>query len=116
MKERGSAVVEFALVVPLVLLLVLAVVEVAVIARTQLEVVQAAREGAREAATSPEPARAVAAARAVVGSEARVTVRRPAVVGRMARVTVVVPHRVGLPLLGGVTIDLRATAAMRVER
>ena len=51
--------VEFALVLPLVLLVVFAAVEVAVVARTQLEVVNAAREGAREAATNPDPAAAV---------------------------------------------------------
>jgi len=55
---RGSAVVEFALVLPLVLVVLLGAVEVAVVARTQLEVSQAAREGAREAAparTRPPP-------------------------------------------------------------
>ncbi len=42
---QGSAVVEFALVLPLVLVVLLGAVEVAVVARTQLEVSQAAREG-----------------------------------------------------------------------
>ena len=49
MSHKGSAVVEFALVVPLVLALILCLVEVALVARTQLEVVNAAREGARRA-------------------------------------------------------------------
>jgi Flp pilus assembly protein TadG len=40
-------VVEFALVLPLVLVVLLAAVEVAGVARAQLEVSQAAREGAR---------------------------------------------------------------------
>ena len=48
--DRGSAVVEFALVLPLLLAVVLASVEVVVLGRVQLELVQAAREGAREAA------------------------------------------------------------------
>jgi hypothetical protein len=43
--SKGSAVVEFALVVPLVLVLVLGVVEVALVARGQLMVINAAREG-----------------------------------------------------------------------
>ncbi|MBM3696432.1 MAG: pilus assembly protein, partial [Actinobacteria bacterium] len=46
--------VEFALVLPLVLVVLLGAVEVAVLARAQLEVSQAAREGAREAATVPD--------------------------------------------------------------
>jgi Flp pilus assembly protein TadG len=70
MGERGSATIEFALVVPMVLLVLLAAVEVAVVARAQLEVVHAAREGAREAAASPDPAQAVAAVRAALGPAA----------------------------------------------
>lgn len=119
MSERGSAVVEFALVVPLVLLLVLGVVEVAVVARTQLEVVNAAREGAREAAATPDPARAVKAARAslgAAGASARVSVRRPHVVGQLAEVRVSVLHRVGAGFLGGLSLDITGRASMRVER
>ena len=119
MIDRGSAVVEFALVVPLVLLLLLGVVEVGLVARGQLMVISAAREGAREAAATPDPAAAVRAARAALGdagSTARVSVRRPHVVGQPARVRVVMPYRVATPLLGGFSIDLTASAVMRVER
>ena len=49
-RERGSAVVEFALVLPLVLVVLLGIVEVAVVARSEIQLVHAAREGAREAA------------------------------------------------------------------
>jgi len=117
--ERGSAVVEFALVVPLVLTLVLGLVEVALVARTQLEVVNAAREGVREAAASPDPADAVRAARAALGSSggsARVSVRRPDVVGERAEVRVTLPHRIAAPLFGGVAVEITARSAMRVER
>jgi Flp pilus assembly protein TadG len=106
-------------VLPLVLGLVMAVVEVAVVARTQLEVMNAAREGAREAASSPDPVKAVAAARAVLGASAdaaRVTVTRPHVVGERATVVVRVTHRIAAPLFGGFTIELVGRAAMRVER
>jgi Flp pilus assembly protein TadG len=48
--ERGSAVVEFALVLPIVLLVLLAVVQVGVLARDRLLLAQAARAGARTAA------------------------------------------------------------------
>jgi len=117
--QRGSAVVEFALVVPLVLALVLGLVEVALVARTQLEVVNAAREGAREAAASPDPSDAVRAARVALGeagTNARVSVRRPDVVGRLAEVRVTLPYRVAAPLLGGVGVEITSKAVMRVER
>lgn len=119
MRERGSAVVEFALVVPLVLALVLVVVEIAVVARTQLEVVNAAREGAREAAASPDPKRAVEAAKASlgpIGADARISVRRPHVVGRLAEVEVVLPFRVASVVFGGLSVDVTGRASMRVER
>ncbi len=110
---------EFALVLPLVLVTLLAVVEGVVVARTQLQLTAAVREGAREAATNPEPARAVAVVRAALGprgSEARVSVRRPHRVGAVAQVSATLPVRVGVPVFGGVSIDLRASAGMRVER
>ena len=119
MSQKGSAVVEFALVVPMVLALVLGLVEVALVARTQLEVVNAAREGAREAAATPDPTRAVQAARASlgdVGATARVSVHRPHVVGQLVEVRVSVPHRVGAGFLGGFSVDITGRASMRVER
>jgi Flp pilus assembly protein TadG len=48
--ESGSAVVEFALLLPILLLLLLAVVQVGVLASDRLLLAQAARAGAREAA------------------------------------------------------------------
>jgi len=111
--------VEFALVVPLVLGLALGLVEVALVARTQMEVVNAAREGARAAAASPDPSDAVAAVRASlggIGSSARVSVRRPDAVGRLAEVRVSLPYRVAAPLFGGAPVNISARAVMRVER
>jgi len=116
---RGSATVEFALLIPLILLVLLAAVEVAVAARVQLEVVAAAREGAREAAVSPDPARALAVARNALGDageRARITVSRPHVVGEPARVTVRLDHHFRVLPFGGLTVELKGTAAMRVER
>lgn len=49
-RERGTASVEFAAVLPLVLLALLLVVQVALVVAEQLIVQHAAREGAREAA------------------------------------------------------------------
>jgi Flp pilus assembly protein TadG len=113
-------VVEFALVLPVVMLVLLAVVEVTMVARTQYEIVHAAREGARVAATVPDASRAVEAVKTALGSEAgslvRVTVERPATVGSLAAVTVVLPYRLAAVILGGLHVDLRARSVMRVER
>jgi Flp pilus assembly protein TadG len=112
--------VEFALVVPLVVVVLLAAVEVAVIARTQLEVSQAAREGAREAAAVPDPSHAVEVVRAFLGepaaSRAVVSVSRDHRVGGRAEVAVRLRHPVAGGFLGGLTITLEGRSSMRVER
>jgi Flp pilus assembly protein TadG len=117
--ETGAASVELALLIPVVVLVILAVAEIAVVARVQLEVVNAAREGAREAATSPDSSVAVAAAAAVLGDAAgaaRITVSRPHTVGAPARVEVILPHRLASIVFGGMTVEVRGRATMRVEQ
>jgi Flp pilus assembly protein TadG len=52
--ELGSAVVEFALLLPILLLVLLAVVQVGVLANDRLLLAQAARAGAREAAVQED--------------------------------------------------------------
>ncbi len=111
--------VEFALVLPLVLVVLLGMVEVAVIARSEIQLIHAAREGAREAAASPDTRRSSAAVRAALGpagSRARVSVSRPSSVGQKATVTVSLKHTVAAPFFGGFSLDLRAQSTMRVER
>ena len=119
-RQRGSATIEFALVIPLVMAVLLAAVEVAVVARAQLTVSQAAREGAREAATSPDPERAVAVVQRFLGDDlapaARVSVARDHHVGGRAEVVVRVRHMVAAPLFGGWPVHLEARSSMRVER
>jgi len=117
--DRGSSVVEFALVLPLVLVVLLGIVEVAVVARSEIQLVHAAREGAREAAASPDTRRSVAAVRAALGNAgraARVSVRRPSNVGEKATVTVRLTHSVAAPVFGGFSVELHAQSTMRVER
>jgi Flp pilus assembly protein TadG len=52
--ESGSAVVEFALLLPILLLVLLAVVQIGVLANDRLLLAQAARAGAREAAVQED--------------------------------------------------------------
>src|SRR6266513_3434091 len=64
-EERGTAAVEFALVLPLLLTVALALVQVGLLARDRLLVEAAARAGARTAAVDPNDA---AARDAAIGS------------------------------------------------
>ncbi|MGH2724345.1 MAG: TadE/TadG family type IV pilus assembly protein [Actinomycetota bacterium] len=61
MRSRGSATLELALVLPLALLAALALVQVGLVAKDSLVVVQAAREGAREATVTTDEDRIRAA-------------------------------------------------------
>ena len=118
-QERGAATVEFALVIPIVLLVLFTLVEVVVVGRVQIELLGAARQGARVAATNPDPGVAVDAVHAALGeslaNKVIVTVERPAVVGREAVVSLSLTHRLASALFGGVPVDLAARSVMRVE-
>ena len=115
--QRGQATVEFAFVLPLVVLALLAVVQVGVVVRDQLGVVHAAREAARAASVDPDPGRAVRAAhRTLPGADVDVG-SRPKVGGEVS-VTVHYTSVTDLPLVGELfpDPDLHATSVMRVEK
>jgi len=115
--ERGQATVEFAFVLPLVVLSALAVMQVGLVVRDQLGVVHAAREAVRVASVQRDPAAAVRAARRTLpGASVDVGVR-PAI-GDDISVTVEYRSITSLPLVGVLFPDpeLRSTATMRVER
>jgi Flp pilus assembly protein TadG len=111
--------VEAAMVLPLILLVLLAAFEITVLAVTKLELVAAAREGARVAATVPDPARAVDAVREALdpelAAEAAVSVSRPTVSGRPVEVVVTIVRHLKTPLLSMFTVPLSGTAVMVVE-
>ena len=119
MSQRGSLTVEAALVLPLILLVLLAAFEVTVLAVTRLELVAAAREGARVAATVADPARAVDAVREALNPElaesSTVSVVRPTVSGHSAEVAVTTVRHLRSPLLAMFSVPLRVTASMVVE-
>lgn len=114
--EPGQATVEFALVLPLLVLAMLAVVQVALLARDHLAVVQAAREAVREASVDPDPDRAVAAARRVLPTAA-VRVGTRSVAGGPIEVEVRYRAVTDVPLVGMLfpDPDLHARAVMRAE-
>ena len=120
-RDSGQATVELALLLPLVVGLLLAIVQAGVLARDQILVTHAAREAVRAAAVDDDPAAARRAAEQAgpLAADRLDTdvVEREAVGGR---VRVVVRYRAPtrIPLVGAFVDDvvLDAAATMRVER
>ena len=118
--EGGQAAAELALVLPLVLTLLLAAVQVVVVLRDQLLVAHAAREAARHLAVDNHAERAqVAAARGSALKVDRLVVETSYKGGSPGMVIAAVSYRsaTDVPLVGPLVPDLnlRATAAMRDE-
>lgn len=120
--QRGSAVLEFALLLPVLLLVLLAVTQVGVIARDRLLLAQAARAGAREAAVQESQEAVVEAAR--VGGPgldpARMRIEVTRTGPRGSPVTVALEYDV--PVVGAIAgwlmpaeVTLRASATTRQE-
>jgi len=121
-RERGSAVVELALLLPIVFLVLLAAVQVGLLARDQLVLTQAARAGAREAAVSLDEATVratvVAAAPGLDGASITLELAREGGQGDPVRVTLAYVAPMAGPLAGWLlpaSVELRASATMRQE-
>lgn len=111
---------EFFLVLPLVVVLLVAGLQVVSVARVKIELNGAVREGVRVAATTPDPARAVDAVVAALdpemASRTRISVTRPSVPGQFATVTATFRHVVDFFILPDAEFDIPARASMRTER
>lgn len=108
--ERGQASVELAVILPVVMILLLAVVQAAVLVRDRMAAVAAVRVAARAVVVDPEPRAATDALAAAGGrvADARVEVGGARRAGGLAQVTVrLEPTR--LPIVG------RAIGAVRIE-
>ncbi len=118
--DRASATVELFLVLPIVILVLVAGLQIVSMAKARIELVGAVREGARVAATTPDPARAVEAVQAALPPAlrevTRISVSRPSVVGRPATVSAVSRYLLGTPFPDDLGIDISAKASMLVER
>jgi hypothetical protein len=110
--DSGSATVELAAAIPLLVAVTLAMVSLLGLARDQVLAQGAAREAAREAAIGGDPARATSAARAALppGRAAEVAV----VADGPARVRASVELPVGLPF-GVHPVVIKATAVAARE-
>jgi Flp pilus assembly protein TadG len=120
--QRGSAAVEFALVMPLVFVVTLGLVEIGLLARDRALVDAAARAGARAAAVQPDDAAArSAAASAAPGLDPgalTVLVTRSSGRGTPVTVSVAYEDRVRVPFIGwlvGPSVGLDGSAVMRQE-
>jgi len=134
-RSRGQTLVEFALVVPVFLLLLCGIMDFGFLLYSRMTVINAAREGARMATPMTEDAAAipsavsdrVSAAAAGLGvsvSACRVPKATPssclagfggAEAGDSVRVTVGYNHRLFFPLLFGTTIPMSSTVQMVLE-
>ena len=118
--DGAQSTVELALLLPVVVLLLLAVLQVGLLGRDVLLVTHASREAARAAAVDADPGAARRAAIASSGLDAdRMDVRVSGRDGAGSRVRVVVSYRAptSVPIVGGLLGDrtLHAAVTMRVE-
>jgi Flp pilus assembly protein TadG len=121
-RESGSAAVEFALVLPVVLVVALALVQVGLLARDRLLVEAAARAGARTAAVEADDvairAAALAAAPDLDPSVSTVAVARTGTQGDPVTVSIAYDEPIRVPLIDwlfGSTVRLTAQATDRQE-
>jgi hypothetical protein len=118
---EGSAAVELALVLPLALLLALALVQVGLLSKDALVVVQAAREGAREATVTSDGERVRQAALRGGGlpeDRTAVEIRRAGGVGDPVTVSVSYRAPMVVPFVQWLfpqEVVVRASATMRQE-
>ncbi|MFV0258846.1 MAG: TadE/TadG family type IV pilus assembly protein [Acidimicrobiales bacterium] len=118
--DAGQATVELVLTLPVVVLLVLGLLQVALVATERIQVAHAVREAARAAAVDPTPAVAAAAARGATGldpNRMEVTTSGGSAPGDLLTVVVAYWSVTDLPLIGPLVGDvaLESRATIRVE-
>jgi Flp pilus assembly protein TadG len=120
--ERGAAAVEFALVVPVLLVLLMGIVEFSKAFNAQATLSAAAREAARTMALANDPSQARAIAQTAagpLGSAAAITIApTTCAADGSSTVTVTITYRQTFAsgLLGQSGVDLVGKAAMRCAR
>jgi len=119
-RERAQASVELALLLPVIVLVLLAVLQLGLLARDVVLVTHAAREAVRAAAVDDDAGAARAAAVSSSGlDDGRLDVQVSGRAGPGSRVRVVIRYRAptSVPIVGAFVEDrlLRSSATMRVE-
>jgi Flp pilus assembly protein TadG len=120
--QRGTAAVEFALVLPLVLVVALALVQTGLLVRDRLLVEAAARAGARAAAVQDDPSAirtaALAAAPSLEDASVEVEVARTGLRGEPVTVSLRYAAPVRVPFVGwlfGGAVGMSASTTARQE-
>jgi Flp pilus assembly protein TadG len=116
--DHGAAAVEFAIIVPLLVLLVFGIYEFGRAYNTQVQLTGAAREGARVMAITndwPQAEAATIGAAPLVAAPAPTVTRVPAACSPGATMTVTAtrPQTYDIPLFGSATLNLTGTGVMR---
>ena len=114
-RDRGQAAVEFAIALPLVVVVVLGIVQLVAVVRDQLAVELAARDGARAAAVAATPAAAAERAADRATTLAPLTVRTVAS-GASVTVTVQARSRTDVPVIGAILPDVEVAATVTMAR
>lgn len=118
---RGQAMVEFALILPIFILILFGVMEFGRVYNEKLIVTAAAREGVRTASVKGDGKAAALNAASVINRGSLTAVVTPAVpvTGQTVTVTVTNPVTLVTPLIGAFfpsnPVIVRGTATMRVE-
>ncbi|MCA1840384.1 MAG: TadE/TadG family type IV pilus assembly protein [Actinomycetota bacterium] len=118
MRDSGQSTVEFALVLPLVMMVLLGLMQGGLLLRDQMVLSSAARDAAREAAVTADQSRIIDAAhRSAPGMAMTVAIDRGPKRGDPVRVELGSRPTV-VPLVGAIVsgMKIKASAVMRVER
>ncbi len=113
-RDNGQAAVEFAVALPMIVLVMLAIAQIGVSIRNEIAVELAAREGARAASVSASTGSAATAARAAVDLPMTVSVTTTATT---VSVTVTYVDPTDIALIGRAIspVTHQATATMAIE-
>lgn len=112
-RDRGQAVVELALCLPLVCMMLMGIVQVALVVRDQQVVQHAAREAARAASVSAAPSAAAAAVVQAISPDASVSV---ATGGNRVTATVTLTNHTDVPLIGAFVPDVSLSSSATMVR
>ena len=115
-RERGAALVEFALILPLLAMLVFGLVEFGRGYNAQVTLTHAAREGVRTLAITQDSGAAATVAKNAATSldPASISVTStPCIIGDPVELTLTYPFTYDIPIVGTSTINLTGTGVMR---
>lgn len=115
--QDGAAIVELAIILPILLLLILGMIGFSRAYNAQITLTQASREGVRVLAITQDTTQATTAAENVASTTLDITQLTITTTacnsGDPTSLTAVYPFTLDIPLWGVTTIDLSATGVMR---